>query len=287
MFGGSQPPANSQEDEKAMNQLSVYLSRQIHPIYLSALVSGCRKLEKLHLAGCHFTESASLRQLARCTTLRHLDLSRVTNISASELALGLSGCPLLVQLFVAELEPPVEQLVPPTGLPNLVSLNVNQSGLTNNSLRRLPRLFPKLRSLSLQGCRSVKEDGLLSYLPKLRHLDALDLSGVSDVTEAVLAKLKNCHLTKLRLGSTGEGDVSPSQKGIRKLALECKSLEVLWLDVSADVLNSIAGTLKRQISSQRILVLCSGQNGAANSSVSEPQCYPHNIHVVDANSVPW
>ena len=191
-------------------------NRQIQSSVLTSLLSSCQKLERLVLAGRCIPESASVRHLAQCPRLRELNLSRVTivkagevitqgnlrakSVDAADLAQGLSGCPLLESLSVEELTAPLEQIVPPTNPPKLVYLDASRSsGLTNNSLRRLPGLFPKLHTLNIQGCKRMSEDGLMAYLPRLKRLRSLDVRNVSGMTKAVEETLKTCKLTELRL----------------------------------------------------------------------------------------
>ena len=192
-----------------------FSSRVIQSSALTSLLSSCHKLEELALRGCHITDSSSLRVLVQCPRLRLLDLSCVTtpkvenstrdgksyqSVNAADLAQGLSGCPQLEKLFVAGLQAPLEECVPPKGLPELTHLDASRSGLTNNSLRRLPGLFPKLHTLDISWCESVSEDALMSYLPQLKHLRSLNVSDVPGMTKAVEEKLKKCKLEKLETG---------------------------------------------------------------------------------------
>ena len=236
----------SPEEVKMDKRREELNSRQIQPSVLTSLISGCQKLERLALAGYCVPDPTGLRQLGQFPKLLELDVSRVTTLKpadadqtegqsscqyldSADLAEGLSGCPLLERLSVAGLKAPVEQLVPPTGLPKLTHLDASESGLTNNSLRRLPGLFPGLQTLNIQGCRSVHEDGLVSYLPRLRCLRSLDLMVTSGVSNVMLEALKKCPLTKLRLGDNG---YHVSSNGLVRLVLACPSLKSLVLEES-------------------------------------------------------
>ena len=120
-------------------------------------------------------------------------------MTAADLAQGLRGCPLLERLSVAGLKPPLERLVPPTGLPRLTHLDVSDTGLTSNSLRRIGSLFPSLGTLSIRGCRAVTSSGPAAYLPRLRQLRSLDLRHVPAASRALLDGLQESSLVTLRM----------------------------------------------------------------------------------------
>ena len=267
------------------------------PAVLTSLLSGCQKLERLLLAGCYVPESASLRQLAQCSVLRELDLSRVTtlktahqalgrgscqSVDAADLAEALSGCPLLERLSVAGLKAPVEQLVPPTGLPKLTYLDASRTGLTNNSLRRLPGLFPELHTLNIQECPLVREDGLVSYLPCLKQLRCLDLRDVSAVSDELMETLKECQLTKLRLSCRRD----PAGKKLIGLALDCPSLKMLGLESSEGCLNDFEDLIKQRLAAHRVFVLCFKDRQVTRNP---PERYPQPgpLFILNDDTVSW
>ena len=241
--------------------------RQIQPA-VATLLSGCQKLERLSLAGYCISDPTSLHQLGQFPNLHELDVSRVTtlkaagqahdpsraeSVDASDLARGLSGCHALERLSVAGLKAPLEQLVPPTGLPNLTYLDASESGLTNNSLRRLPGLFPKLQTLNMHGCSSVRKDGLVSYLPRLQNLRSLNLRGIPVMSNTVLEALKKCQLNTLRLGDYG---YFISGNGLVRLALACPSLKFLVLEESdSSAAKSIQDVFRKHLPLDRSLVM--------------------------------
>ena len=263
--------------------------RLIDSAALNSLLLNCPKLERLLLAGCQLYESAGLRQLVQCPKLRELDLSEAAGLSVADLAQGLGGCLLLERLSVAGLGASLEQLVPPTGLPRLVYLNASKSGLTNNSLRRLSGLFPKLHTLNMMGCKALMKGSLLAYLPRLQQLHSLDLRSVPNVTEALFNKLKGSHLVKLRVDEESlkeRGQINT--KPVTEFALDCPSLKYLWLSVSENVFKPIKDAIKKQQTPDQPLVLCVGKgNLSPREYLSVVNSQPGPLWVVDAGTADW
>ena len=272
------------EQQKSAETVSVRRGF-IYPSALSSLLQSCQKLERLLLADCQISESTSLRQLAQCPRLRELDLSRVASVDPDDLAQGLSGCPLLERLSVAGMGAPLEQLVPPTGFSRLTYLDVSRSGMTNNSLRRIRRLFPKLHTLNMQGCQAVTEGGLMTYLPRLRQLRSLDLRDVAGVTKALLVKLKGSHLTKLRLNDVHQRGYSShlNTEDVANLALDCQSLKFLEVeDPCSDLSKEVRNMIERNLSPQCAFILC-----VSRHQLSAPKFQPGPLFEVDTKAVDW
>ena len=256
---------------------------------LTSFLMTCRKLERLLLAECHIVKSEDLHQLPLCPNLRELELSHSAGVVASALARGLANCPRLERLSVAGHEAPIEHLVPSTGLPNLSYLDVSESGLTNNSVRRLQALFPRLHTLDMMGCKDVKAGSLVAYLPRMQQLRFLDLRDVPTVTEALLDRLRGCRLSRLRLNdvSLKEGAIF-NTKGVAELALQCQSLDMVWMEGHQYYFRETRDAIKQQQPRNRSLVICVIKENLGSSeyySMMGPQQGP--LWIADVGDVNW
>ena len=147
----------------ALRSLELYLNNDVTGRCFSLLPDS---LQRLSVTGCTGLQSDSLRQVAaRCPRLRELNVSDLYELQAGdlmevsdlyELQAGdlmavLTGCTQLERL-THSLPVPLEQCLPPAGLPALRHLDVSRGVLvTDTTLRQLPRLLPGLHTLNIQS----------------------------------------------------------------------------------------------------------------------------------------
>ncbi|KAI7863942.1 hypothetical protein BDF14DRAFT_1884676 [Spinellus fusiger] len=195
-------------------------------------------LQSLSLSGIHGLTAERLAAiLHQCPRLEQLELQR-SLVDVSILNLLNDCCPLLTRVIYRRhryFEPPTHQPLPSarkrTTLKTLVKtreLALTEAwGLTDALLHSLlhpptlhllclegnPQLsdtaldfssFPLLHTLNLRNCHGITEAGLLRVLKGAPRLRALDLSGLSAVTEAVLRQLCGLPLVSLHLSNCSQ-----------------------------------------------------------------------------------
>ncbi|XP_043209815.1 F-box protein SKP2A-like [Amphibalanus amphitrite] len=226
--------------------------------HLKLVLTGCVQLQRLVLAGTYWYRSnsrlATLLEAAPAS-LRELDISDVTSVTAEDLAAGLASCTRLERLSAAGLVLPPEGCLPVTGLPALRHLNLRRAeALTDTTLRRLPALLPGLYTLNINFCRLVSEEGLrcVRELPQLR---ALHLAGVPCVSSDVLDCLGDQPLAELELGCSETFPKQVGAEAVQSLVLRCAKLRRLTLYDRLSRVRAVVHALAGQLARERTVTL--------------------------------
>ena len=225
---------------------------------LRRVLTSCRRLERLSLRASAVIDQESLRSLATCANLRELDLSEMARVRPAELAAGLTGCVRLERLTAASItDYPLEEWLPPDGLPTLRHLNVARSGapaVTDTTLQRLRRLAPRLCSLDVSFCRSLTEEGL-RRLAKLPELRTLSVAGVPAVSDSVLDFMVPSRLEALEIGRADRFDELVSVEAVSRLVLRCSCLRRLTLFDRLSRVRCVAEELSQRLTAGRQVTL--------------------------------
>ena len=238
-----------------LRELDISFSYILRRSHLKLVLAGCLKLERLLLAGSHCYRGDSLLLEAAPVSLRELDIADVPWVTSEDLAAGLAGCTRLERLSAAGLGPPLEECLPPAGLPALRHLNVRRAErLTDASLRRLPALLPGLRTLNINFCRLVTEEGL-RCLRQLPQLSALHLVGVPCVTSGALDCLGWPPLAELELGCAETFPKQVSAEAVLALVLRCATLRRLTLYDKLSRVRSVVLGLLGRLAAERTVTL--------------------------------
>ena len=144
---------------------------------LGALVSGCPRLQRLHVAASDRVGFTAMSAVARLSKLRDLSIAGCASVSDEcLLALGSGACAALESCdfsgCVRCRDSGVRALT--AGCPQLQSLSLmGLYGLSDVGVRHVARQCPSLTSLCLMGCSALTDEALawLSRLPALRLLN--------------------------------------------------------------------------------------------------------------------
>ncbi|XP_022693485.1 putative RNA-binding protein EEED8.10 isoform X2 [Varroa jacobsoni] len=127
--------------------------------------------------------------------------------------------------------------------PHLEQLNMSGLPLSNVSLQQVAQKCPNLRKVELAGCRDIGEKGLWWLFHLCKHLEHIDLSGVSKLTGQCF------HMSSQRLRCVIlDACVGVTHSGFVKLATKCSFLQSLSLNsvtqLSDKDLNYICSNLR-------------------------------------------
>ena len=194
---------------------------------LSTLVNKNGRLEEIKLpGGC---SQDQLRPLSQSASLRHITLNAPNGDVTECLPKDLK------KLYIGDLEIPLEQCLPQSGLPDLKNLELcDCRGVTD--LASLPDRAPALEQLCIFDSPGITAGGL-QHLGRLKKLDHLWLQhlpvGVNP--HVLLQSLSACtELTQLYLGDFEQPtEVAISAAAISRLAVVCRKLFKLWVHTTA------------------------------------------------------
>lgn len=171
------------------------------PAGLQSLVPLASCLETLTLCGCTAVNDASTYDIARLTSLTHIDLSstHMSDVGLGRVLDGLTrlvsiecqGCPGLKGRALRQLEK--------TTSVRRVNVAINLD-LKERSLRHLKQL-PELQSLAVNFCLNIGDYALTHHISELTSLTFLDLSACVVCTDLGLQRL--AALTALRVLKLG------------------------------------------------------------------------------------
>lgn len=117
----------------------------------------------------------------------------------------------------------------------LTSLSIRDTSASNQTLKRLPGLFPKLKSLDLRKCKTINSKGLRA-LTKLKNLEILILSNIPLSEDSIKAIRRIPSLTNLSLTDTKIDDKQVALLKLRNL----KRLDLSENPITGDFFKSIA-----------------------------------------------
>lgn len=214
----------------ALTELDVSYAKSVSDVGLAALARGCRALKNLRCPGMFFLSDPRIVPMtssdAKTRELlweEHIGVMALCHHCPQLTALDLSGCFRLNKVFAHGL----------TALPNLQQLNLsgcNQvtapsliavaahchelqqltlsdcgKGVNNEVLLALSQNCPKLQRLICARCPEIRGMGVKA-VANMRHLEILDLSGCTALTDSMLVhlsaldkapQLRELHLTQL------------------------------------------------------------------------------------------
>ncbi|KAJ3121896.1 hypothetical protein HK100_012194 [Physocladia obscura] len=150
-------------------------------ILVQSIADNCHRLAHLSLRECPVTDALINTLCSSCPRIAFLDLS-FSLVSAASIPTIVDKLPTLSTLWLESILPSNTRVsfpsVPTSARTSLKSINLKNSGISDAS--------PNLKTLLLDGCTSLTDDGIVSLSRYCANLEVLDLSfispGVSDLS---------------------------------------------------------------------------------------------------------
>jgi len=181
---------------------------------LTEVIRICPNLTTLSLTWCRHLEDEDLQAIALCfpnqegdkhwkmSFLLHLDLGNCCRMGNMGLATIGQNCPNLQELIVKGCtqitDAGIQILCCNVGgshnCPQLQTINLSGTKITDQAIGYFTRYCPELRSLDLSNCESITDKGVVSLAQTYRqNLLTLNLQGCKNITDVSIIEItKNC-----------------------------------------------------------------------------------------------
>lgn len=225
-----------------LDSLAVCRCMQVSDISIEITAKKCQQLQKLYISNCnHITDRSILALIQHSIKLKILvaqECLGITDASISVLlqkssnlqVLDLGGCDNIKSLT-------------PTGCRIANELNRESSlsvldislcdEITDDSLKMIADMCPRLDNFFLHGCDQITDKGLkylIKSCPLLQNLEiSIFLSQTSKITDDTFCYIANTctNLNKLNL----RGNMNITETGLCEIMTKCRSLRKLQLTI--------------------------------------------------------
>ena len=181
-----------------LQSLNLMYCRNITDASVLEVARGCSNLQTLNLKACSNITDASVSEVARqCSNLQTLNLEDCENITDAGLAV-LSLCLKLDFFDFCKMHARIAgdqcilALCGREDFQRLVEFDFSGFTLTNDGLLAVASVCPNLQTLNLSGCSNITDAILLEVARRCSNLQSLDLRHCSNITDAGLAVLSLC-----------------------------------------------------------------------------------------------
>ncbi|KAJ3122578.1 hypothetical protein HK100_011913 [Physocladia obscura] len=217
-------------------------------ILVQSIADNCRRLSHLSLRECPVTDALISTLCSSCPRIAFLDLS-FSLVSVASIPAIVDKLPALSTLWLESILPsttPVSFSVNSKGSKSfLKSVNLKNSAISDIHLRYIAQACPNLKTLLLDGCIFLTDDGIVSLSRSCVNLEILDLSFISSVTDLSIYSIALCLRSSIQILSLC-GCSAISVSVVQFLIDECcsssqtsrKSLNQLVLHGCTQIINS-------------------------------------------------